>query len=351
MLRHAQHERAYKHSTLYERRKLCKKLKVKNMKNLFKKITNFIKENNLIMPNSTIIIGLSGGPDSVFLLHYLLEISKENNLTVIAAHLNHGWRTESEQDTQFCKALCAQYNITFISKKISELDITIKCNGSKEEIGRRARRYLFESLALQHNAAAIAVAHHADDQMETFFIRLIRGASLAGLVGMKPKDGLYIRPLLQTKKEEILQYLHSEKINYQIDASNGSADYLRNRIRNTVIPALQLVDDRFEQNFQNTHAQLHDAEKFLQNYAAQKMTEITINNTLAIDALLALDPIIRKRVLINWLIANKAPFSPSQGLLDEMVRFLESPGNSQHTFYEKWCIKKVDGKAEIASLF
>lgn len=315
---------------------------------LFVKISAFSHEQNLLSPESTIIVGLSGGPDSVFLLHYLASVRQEMNLTLIAAHLDHGWRTESAQDALFCQQLADMYQVPLIIKNLKDMQLPFKSNGSKEELGRKARRAFFEELANEHTAQAIALAHHADDQMETFIMRLIRGASLTGLAGMKIKDGLYIRPLLTVSKNEILDYLHMHEIPYVIDASNQSEEYLRNRIRNQAIPALKACDDRFEKNFAATHTTLVETEKFLQELAANTLHSISdTTNGLDIPKLLALHPVLRNRVLINWLILHKVPFTPSQGLLDEIVRFLENSKNRTHTLYQKWYLHKTAGNKVI----
>jgi tRNA(Ile)-lysidine synthase len=319
------------------------------MNHLLHKIKYFIKEKNLIPDASTIILGLSGGPDSVFLLHLLAHLRQEKDLTLIAAHLNHEWREEADFDAQLCNQLCQKLGITLISKKMSNLNLNFKFNGSKEEIGRKARRTFFESIAKEYNAQAIALAHHADDQQETFFIRLMRGASLAGLVGMKAKDGLYIRPLLEIKKTDILEYLNENKIPYALDASNESPDYLRNRIRNSIIPAFKLADDRFVSAFATTHEQLQKTEEFLHELSEKEFAQIKSANGIDIQKLLALHPVLRTRVLILWLCAEKASFIPSQGLFDEMLRFLEKPGSGTHDFYGKWQITKSKSSAQIKS--
>lgn len=320
------------------------------MQTIIPRIHQFISQEFLVPDNATIIIGLSGGPDSVFLLHALADIRKEKNIHIIAAHLNHEWRPEALHDELLCQQLCAKLSVPLISKKMSELGLQIKFNGSKEEIGRKARRYFFESLAKEYNAQAIALAHHADDQMETFFIRLIRGASLAGLAGMKAKDGMYIRPLLEIKKAEIVAYLDKHQIAYAVDASNESAEYLRNRIRNSVIPALKQCDDRFDSNFATTHEQLQQTEDFLQQLAQRTFSEIHIAHAIDIEKLLALHAVLRTRVLILWIIANKVPFIPSQGFFDEIIRFLEKSGNTEHTFYGKWIVKKLRNDATILKM-
>lgn len=320
-------------------------------KTFHNRIFDFCQEQNLICPESTIIVGLSGGPDSVFLLHYLASLRQELNLTLIAAHLDHGWRAESAQDAQFCQELADSYQIPLIVRSLKDAPADFKFNGSKEELGRKARRAFFEQVAQEHHAQAIALAHHADDQMETFIMRLIRGASLTGLAGIKSKDGLYIRPLLSVSKNEILDYLHENNILYVIDASNQSDEYLRNRIRNSVIPALKTCDNRFEKNFAATHAKLVETEEFLQELCAAQLQEMSDENkSLNIRKLLALHSAIRNRVLINWLIAHKVPFTPSQGLLDEIVRFLENTKAHRHTLYEKWQLAKKGNQAHLLLL-
>ncbi len=321
------------------------------MSQLFSTIYLFCDRHGLIKPHATIIVGLSGGPDSVFLLQYLTRIAEEKNLTLIAAHLDHEWRSESAHDARFCQELAADYKVPCVTKTMSECALPFKFNGSKEEWGRKARRAFFEAVAAEHHASAIALAHHADDQAETFFMRMIRGASLSGLAGMKPRDGLYIRPLLQIRKEEILQHLHEHQTPYLIDASNQSPEYLRNRIRNTVMPALRACDERFEKNFAATHAQLAQTEEFLQQYTAAIMHEVTdAQQGLDIQKLLALHPVVRNRVLIQWLIMHKVPFTPSQGLLDEMVRFLENSKNRRHTIHQKWALLKHNNRMILKNL-
>ncbi len=322
------------------------------MNKLFTKIEQFIIENHLIEPNSTIIIGLSGGPDSVFLLYFLHELSKKLNLKLIAAHLDHEWRTESAQDTQFCHKICHELDIPFIYTSISELGTPLKFKGSKEELGRNARRLFFQELAKEEKANAIALAHHSDDQQETFFIRLIRGASLAGLTGMRPKEGLYIRPLLGIKKEEILDYLKKNKIKFIEDPSNQSAAFLRNRIRLQVLPELRKVDPRFDANFTKTFKRLKQTEAFL-----KKLTKITFESliksknkeltVLNLKGLLNLDPVLKDRILVFWLVQEQVPFVPTEKFLDEITRFLSQSGSKEHQIHHDWKLIKKKNQIYI----
>ncbi len=148
---------------------------------LYTQITTFSNQHNLIPPHATLIVGLSGGPDSVLLLHYLAALAHTHNLTLIAAHLDHEWRPDSYKDVEFCQELTQRLGIKLVASKLSDLSLSRKFNGSKEEYARSMRRHFLEQIQHQYHANFIALAHHADDQQETFFIRMMRGTSLSGL--------------------------------------------------------------------------------------------------------------------------------------------------------------------------
>lgn len=315
------------------------------------KIEKYIADHNLIKQNDIIIIGLSGGPDSVFLLHVLIALQKKYNLILIAAHLNHEWRKEAGEEEDLCRALAQKHNIQFVSAKLSTLPQTKKYNGSKEEFARHMRRQFLEELAHQHNAQSIALGHHAQDQQETFFIRLIRGTSLSGLTGMLPKTGLYIRPLLETNKPDIIAWLDEHNIAYAIDMSNESPDYLRNRIRTNVIPALKQCDARWDNNFLATLKRITQDDAFL-----DEMASTTLNSLIKIvddqdffDTKLfaAIHPALHHRVIIQWLIRNQVQFPTTQAFFDEIIRFLSHERGGVHVVHEEWSVVKRQGKAQI----
>ncbi len=310
----------------------------------------FIKINRLVIPDSTIIIGLSGGPDSVFLLHLLVGLRETYNLKLIAAHLDHEWRAESHQDVQFCQRLCDQLGVPLVHQNISDLGLTFKFNGSKEDIGRKARRFFLQKICAEYHAHAIALGHHAQDQQETFFIRLLRGASLSGLTGMKAHEGIYIRPLLQTDKAEILAYLEQHASAYLADPSNESDIYLRNRIRASVIPALKLCDNRFDTNFAATMQRLQETESFLEDLTRHTFQTIaTFSDSWRVDCtqLLALHPTLRYRIVLHWFCLEKIPFTPSQSFFDEIIRFLDSEGSKKHAVHTDWMMIKKQHLAWI----
>ncbi|HRN78032.1 MAG TPA: tRNA lysidine(34) synthetase TilS [Candidatus Dependentiae bacterium] len=310
---------------------------------LLTSIHTFIQQHNLLPSGSRVVLGLSGGPDSIFLLYILADLHKQGIIQLTAAHLDHEWRADSSKDVKFCQMVTHKLGIPFVSKKISELS-SAKWDGSKEEFGRVMRRQFLESVAQEIQADRIALAHHLQDQEETFFIRLIRGSSLTGLTAMRAQHGNYIRPLLEVNKQDIIAYLAEHDISYLIDPSNESPLFLRNRIRNTVMPALRACDTRFDQNFLITLNRLKDTEHFLEQLTAETFAHITKtdNNTtrLHIPQLLALHPVLVYRILVYWFVQSRVPFDPSQKFFDEILRFLRQPGSKTHAIHQQWSLVK-----------
>lgn len=313
------------------------------------KIPHFIEVHNLIAPGATIIVGLSGGPDSVFLTHFLADWHHQGIIKLIAAHLDHGWREESHNDMLFCESLCAQLAIPFVHAHASEFNILHK--GSKEEIGRALRRSFFEQVAREHSAQAIALAHHKDDQLETFFLRLIRGSSIAGLTGMKPKQGLYIRPLLEITKSEIVDYLEAHQHAYTKDQTNDTLDFLRNRIRHIVIPAFKAADNRSEHTLMHTITSLQETEDFLATHTQHIWNTLsqTEQGKLVIKLSLFKDlhAALQKRVILHWLCTERVKFLPTAAFLQEIIRFLCHNRGGHHTIHAQWTIIKKGAIAYI----
>jgi tRNA(Ile)-lysidine synthase len=221
---------------------------------------------------------------------------------------------------------------------------TIALTGSKEDLGRKARRLFFKKVMQEYHAQAIALAHHRDDQIETFFIRLIRGTTLSGLCGMRPKSGPYIRPLLATSKQAIIDYLTHHNITYLTDPSNASAEFLRNRIRMQVLPALHACDPRFESNTIKTMHHLQLAEDYLSEHTKTLFNQMRIptNGSIAIayDQLLAQPFFMQYRILMHWLIEIKVPFNVAASFLQEIIRFLHATKSTTHYMHHQWYLQK-----------
>ncbi len=310
---------------------------------LFSSIDTYVQKHNLLPKDAKILLGLSGGPDSVFLFYYLLEKQNNKKITLLTAHLDHEWRVNSDKDAQFCLHLAKKHNITHIEEKLSGITPKKKYNGSQEEYAREARRTFFQSIAKEYNCNFIALAHHADDQYETFFIRLVRGSSLSGLCAMQPKKDTYIRPLLSIQKTEIITYLEQNNISYVTDETNISDDFLRNRIRNYVTPALKKCDDRFEHNFLRTIDKLQEAQHYLEEHTQKVFTSLVIKTnpiTINLKKFFSLDHFIQQQILLLWLIKENVHFVPTEHFFAEVIKFLQSKRGGNHIFYNQWMIIK-----------
>jgi tRNA(Ile)-lysidine synthase len=302
--------------------------------------------NSLFLNKPKVILGLSGGPDSIFLFEFLKKLHKEGKINLICTHLDHEWRKESGDDLLFCKNLCKKYNIKFIGKKASQLNKNIKYNGSKEEQARNLRHTLFKEVLKSEEADYIALAHHLNDQQETFIWRIIRGTTLSGLTCMKKVNKPYIRPLLDLEKKEILNYLDKNKIEYLKDYTNYSDNYLRNRIRKYVIPNLEKVDPRFNKKFASTLSFLQEEDEFL-NQLTEKHFNLIFKKSENKQKLIGnlnefktLDKVLQKRILINLFSKQNLKFNLSNNYLNEILRFLNNPRGGSHNISDFFKINK-----------
>lgn len=209
------------------------------MTNLFeKKVRDFIESNHLVGKTDGIVVGLSGGADSVALLLVLRELGYK----CIAAHCNFHLRgEESMRDESFCLNLCHSLGVEFL-KQDFDVDESRESTGESVEMACRRLRYdWWDSLLREGYGNVIAVGHHREDDVETFFLNLLRGSGLAGLKAMMPRNVNTVRPLLDCTKAEIIDYLKNQGESFVTDSSNLSNDYKRNRLRNIVIPELEKV--------------------------------------------------------------------------------------------------------------
>ncbi len=200
------------------------------------KILESFKKLLLNPKKDKIVIGVSGGPDSIALLHFLFM----NRYRVVAAHLNHCLRgKDSDDDQNFVKGFCASLKVPFVYKRVDIKSLSKEKKLSIEEAGRIERYKFFDQVAEKYKANKIALAHHADDNIETFLMRLLRGTGIKGLCGIPIERDKIIRPMINVFKEEIYDYLKRNNLTFREDLSNLSNKFLRNRIRNQIIPALE----------------------------------------------------------------------------------------------------------------
>jgi len=204
-----------------------------------KKVRLFIQEQALLQNGDLVVLGVSGGPDSMALLHVLTGFRREMGIDLIVAHLNHCLRDQALDEELYVKEACLERGVPFYSKQ-RDIKALAACNKmSIEEAGREERYKFFNDIRLATGATTIATAHHQDDAAETVLLHLLRGSGIKGLRGIMPRQGAVVRPLLCVDKKEILQYLERHKIRYWFDYSNEDQSYLRNRIRHRLLPFLE----------------------------------------------------------------------------------------------------------------
>lgn len=201
----------------------------------------YMKQQQINLNGEKVIIGLSGGMDSVCLFHIL----KDLGVSLEAVHVNHQIRgEEAKRDEQFVKDLCARYNIPFHGYRYDVPKISRENHLSEEEAGRMVRKEAFARVMKEQGAGYVALAHHGNDRAETFLFHLSRGTGVKGLGSMKPVQGTIIRPLLWAERKEIEQYVQEKGYEFVEDATNSQTEYTRNKIRHEIIPALEEINPR-----------------------------------------------------------------------------------------------------------
>lgn len=208
---------------------------------LEEKVLETIKKYNLLQEKDTVIVAVSGGPDSMCLLNSLVNLKEKLKLNKIAvAHVNHMLRKEAQEETEYVKKYCENKNIEIYIRYANIKEISENNKISEETAGREERYKFFEEIATKINANKIAIAHNLNDNAETVLMHFIRGTGINGLTGIKPyRDGKYIRPLIECDRKEIEEYCKERKLNPRYDKSNLDNNYTRNKIRNLLIPELK----------------------------------------------------------------------------------------------------------------
>ena len=207
---------------------------------MYQKVRAYVEEQHMLCKQDKVIIGVSGGADSICLLFMLLELQKEVGFSMEAVHVHHGLRGEdADADENYVKEVCKDQGVELFCFHENVKEYASLTGMSEEEAGREIRRNAFQKVFKERSGTKIALAHHKNDNVETFLWNLCRGTGMKGLGGILPVNGEYIRPLLCLKREEIEKYLQENNISYCTDETNLGNDYTRNRLRNQVIPYLE----------------------------------------------------------------------------------------------------------------
>ena len=249
---------------------------------MLESVKKFIDKENLISHNAKIIVGLSGGMDSMALLDILILLGYR----CYVAHCNFHLRgEESDRDQKFVKKWCKSIDIPFTSINFDTQQYAADRKISIEMAARELRYNWFETLHRNHEADYIAVAHHKDDSVETVLLNLIRGTGIKGLTGISPKNSYIVRPLLCITRDEIENYIAHRGIPYVTDNTNKQDIYLRNSIRLNVIPLLQTLNPSVKESIYRTSQNINEAEKVYSKSVQESIIKIFTDNKIDIEEL------------------------------------------------------------------
>ena len=257
-------------------------------------VNNYL--NSLLKNEDTIVLGCSGGPDSMCLLNLLLVFKNKLNIRIIVAHVNHNVRKESDQELLFLKNFCEKNDIFFESMKIEHYG-----DDNFHNEARTIRYNFFEEMVGKYNANYLFTAHHGDDLIETVLMRIVRGSTLSGYGGfaMEVDRGNYkiIRPLVYVTKDEILDYDKKNKIAYVIDKSNFKTKYTRNRYRKFVLPFLKKEDKNVHRKFLKYSKTLFAYDNYIEKQVKTAINKVYINKSLKIDIYKKFDSLIQDKII------------------------------------------------------
>ena len=319
------------------------------MAQFIKTIQNFAFSNDLWEKNSKIVIGVSGGPDSVCLLDIFCKLTPKYNLEIHLAHVNYGLRGEdSKKDELFVDELAQKYKISMTKLRPKK----IRCKGNLENNLRDIRYDFFEKLRNELNFDLVAVAHNRDDQAETVLMRIMRGSGLAGLCAMQAKTENIIRPLLETSKDDIIAYLKDNKLNYRKDKSNLDKKFTRNKVRHDLLPYLENNFNPAIKKTLSDWSQVVASDYDFIEKNAQSFTGLVCKNKCATfsakEFFLQHDAVKRQvlRSVINQL--KKDTLNIESGQIGEMIKLIKSiKSKTQKASIGGLNISKKGDKVEI----
>lgn len=286
------------------------------------KVQEYIVHHKLFTKQSKVLVGLSGGPDSMVLIHLLMQLG----YNCIAAHCNFHLRgKDSDKDAAFVSKWCNENNIPLFTIDFDTEEYAATNKISIEMAARELRYNWFEKLRLEQNADVVGIAHHQDDSVETILINLIRGTGIKGLTGIPIVNKHIVRPLLQVSRRQIMEYLSSNKVPYVIDHTNEEEMYTRNIIRLKVLPTLKKLNPSVKNSIITTSNNLKEAEKIYNGYINQAIEEVLNNNLIDIAKLK--ETYSPQSVLFEIL----SPIGFTSSVIEDISNNLDSiPGKMYH---------------------
>ena len=269
-----------------------------NVENAYK----YILEKLDLHYGENVVVAVSGGPDSMALLHLLTRVKKALDINVVCAHVNHNVRRESDDELIFVNKFCMQHGVIFESMKIEDYG-----DDNFHNEARTKRYTYFREIVKKYNARYLFTAHHGDDLMETILMRIVRGSTLRGYSGfseyLKTPDYTIVRPLIQVTKEEIAKYDKQHKISYVIDGSNLKDVYTRNRYRKYIVPEFKKEDKNVHTKFYKFSKTLLEYNDYINSQVEKKLKKIYVQGMLDIDLFLKEEHIIQTKI-IYYILEN-----------------------------------------------
>ena len=293
---------------------------------LFREKLNINKKYNLIESNDIIVVGFSGGPDSVFLVEMLKKLKNFINFKIYLVHINHLLRGEdADSDEKFSFEYAKKNDLEIFIKRIPVKEIAKEIGKTLEEVGREERYKFFSEIYEKVRATKIATAHNKDDQIETFLFRLIRGTSLQGLEGIKIKNNNVIRPISEIYKKDILEYLNKNEIQYKIDKTNFENEFTRNSIRLDLIP---FIEERYNIKFKDKiFSLIKEIRENNQNNSLNLSDYTDSENRIILEKTKFLSNFDKKNLLSLFL--NKKNIEVNRNKIDEISSLIKSNGTKK----------------------
>ncbi len=320
---------------------------------LARRVKRTIDDHQMLTPGDAVLVGVSGGPDSVALLHLLLDLVPDMQLRMGMVHLNHGLRgADSDSDADFVRSLADRLDLPFFSRKADVKGFQKANKLSLEEASRRVRYAFFTEIADANRYGKIALGHHVDDNAELVLLNLLRGSGPQGLSGIPPvREGRFIRPLIDLTREQIERFLDDRSIPYIVDASNQDLRHRRNRIRHQLLPLLrQNYNPEISQTLSRLASIMREENRWIDEMTASALLSCMIEDeadrlVLSTHNLRKLETPLARRVLRKGLLGAKGSlrrirFSHIESILD-LLRGASAPTSPRKHLHlpDRMCIE------------